>query len=32
MKLLKSKLLNSCDEVTMTLNHMKNAEYFKDIK
>ncbi len=32
MRLLKSDLLESCDEIAMTTNHMKNAEYFKSMK
>ncbi len=31
-RLLKSELLKSRDEVTMITSHMKNAEYFKDMK
>ncbi len=31
-RLLKSELLESCDEVAMTTSHMKNAEYFRDMK
>jgi len=32
MKLLKLNLLESCDEIAMTMNHMKIAEYFRDMK
>ena len=32
MRLLKSDLLESCDEIATTMNHMKNAKYFRDMK
>ncbi len=32
MRLLKSNLLESCDKIAMTMNHMKNAEYFRSMK
>ncbi len=32
MRLLKSNLLENHDKIVMTINHMKIAEYFKDMK
>ncbi len=32
IRLLKSELLKSRDEVATTMNHMKNAKYFRDMK
>ena len=32
MRLLKSNLLESCDEIMMTISHMKIAEYFRSMK
>lgn len=32
MKLLNSELLKSRDEITMIMNHMKNAEYSRNMK
>ncbi len=31
-RLLKSDLLKSCDEIMMTMNCMKIAKYFRDMK
>ncbi len=31
-KLLKSELLKNCDEIMMIMNHMKNAEYSRNMK
>ena len=32
MRLLKSNLLESCDEIIITMSCMKNAEYFRSMK